>query len=252
MTTVALAHAERLPTLDAVADEKCALLRALPADGAAIYSLDSELLNARRGSFSAERVLSFGAGDGADLQLMARKLGPDMVTHCALGGAAGASLGFDLRLFGLGPALDAARRWRGACTARCARAAARSWQRSPTGPLAGRMRPCRARRSLLIDDSYNANPASMLSSLAALRELDHVLRQGRAIAALGDMAELGEHAQPSTRGSVASWCARCVSEALLCGPLMAHAARAAREEVTRLRARARTSARSDPESGVPG
>jgi UDP-N-acetylmuramoyl-tripeptide--D-alanyl-D-alanine ligase len=253
VTTVALAHAERLPTLDAVADEKCALLRALPADGAAIYSLDSEPLSARRESFSAERVLSFGAGEGADLQLTKRTLGPDMITHCVLGGAAGASLGFDLRLFGLGPALDACAALavvlalHGAPALRPAAAALTKLE-----PLPGRMRPCKGRGgSLIIDDSYNANPASMLSSLSALRELA-TLRQGRAIAALGDMAELGDHSEAEHAGVGRELVRAGVSEALLCGPLMAHAARAARDEVTRLRAKGpHVEHRSNPEACVP-
>jgi UDP-N-acetylmuramoyl-tripeptide--D-alanyl-D-alanine ligase len=41
---------------------------------------------------------------------------------------------------------------------------------------------------LLVDDCYNANPASMRAALATLRTL---AGSGRAVAALGDMLELG-------------------------------------------------------------
>jgi UDP-N-acetylmuramoyl-tripeptide--D-alanyl-D-alanine ligase len=41
---------------------------------------------------------------------------------------------------------------------------------------------------LLVDDCYNANPASMKAALLTLRQL---AGQGRALAALGDMLELG-------------------------------------------------------------
>lgn len=48
---------------------------------------------------------------------------------------------------------------------------------------------------LLVDDSYNASPASMASSMARVAEL-HALKQlnGRKIAVLGDMLELGKEA----------------------------------------------------------
>jgi UDP-N-acetylmuramoyl-tripeptide--D-alanyl-D-alanine ligase len=46
----------------------------------------------------------------------------------------------------------------------------------------------------LIDDSYNANPSSVSAALGVLAEL-----QGRRWLALGDMAELGAHAEASHR-----------------------------------------------------
>jgi UDP-N-acetylmuramoyl-tripeptide--D-alanyl-D-alanine ligase len=49
---------------------------------------------------------------------------------------------------------------------------------------------------VLIDDSYNANPASMATALAALSE---VREQGRAVAVLGDMLELGIGAEEAHR-----------------------------------------------------
>jgi UDP-N-acetylmuramoyl-tripeptide--D-alanyl-D-alanine ligase len=49
---------------------------------------------------------------------------------------------------------------------------------------------------VLIDDSYNANPASMA---AALKTLKDVTEQGRAAAALGDMLELGAGTEEAHR-----------------------------------------------------
>ena len=46
-------------------------------------------------------------------------------------------------------------------------------------------------RALLIDESYNANPASMRAALALLAQAP-VGRRGRRIAVLGDMLELGD------------------------------------------------------------
>ena len=46
----------------------------------------------------------------------------------------------------------------------------------------------------LIDESYNANPASMAASLAMLKATP-VAEGGRRVAVLGDMLELGKHAE---------------------------------------------------------
>lgn len=46
----------------------------------------------------------------------------------------------------------------------------------------------------LIDESYNANPASMAASLAMLKSAD-IGETGRRVAVLGDMLELGKHAE---------------------------------------------------------
>jgi UDP-N-acetylmuramoyl-tripeptide--D-alanyl-D-alanine ligase len=49
---------------------------------------------------------------------------------------------------------------------------------------------------VVLNDAYNANPASME---AALRALAHIPVGGRRIAVLGDMRELGEHAEGAYR-----------------------------------------------------
>ena len=47
---------------------------------------------------------------------------------------------------------------------------------------------------VLIDESYNANPASMRAALDLLAQASPPLPHGRRIAVLGDMLELGESA----------------------------------------------------------
>lgn len=57
-------------------------------------------------------------------------------------------------------------------------------------PYQGRFQMERLNNITIIDDSYNANPASMK---AALETLSQVAAEGHRIAVLGDMLELGEH-----------------------------------------------------------
>ena len=58
---------------------------------------------------------------------------------------------------------------------------------------------CPAGRRLLIDESYNANPASMRAALALLGQRP-VGARGRRIAVLGDMLELGPRGRALHRG----------------------------------------------------
>jgi UDP-N-acetylmuramoyl-tripeptide--D-alanyl-D-alanine ligase len=103
--------------------------------------------------------------------------------------------------------------------------------------LPGRMRPrSGVHGALVIDDTYNANPASMASSLRTLTELAQ-LRGGRAIAALADMAELGDHSQAEHERIGREVVELGLSDVFFCGPAMAHAARAARDEVRARRAK---------------
>jgi len=68
---------------------------------------------------------------------------------------------------------------------------------------------------VLIDDSYNANPASMAAALETLRE---VREEGRAVAVLGDMLELGEGSEAAHR-ELGRLAARCVERLYLLGDL---------------------------------
>ncbi|MSN25947.1 MAG: UDP-N-acetylmuramoyl-tripeptide--D-alanyl-D-alanine ligase [Geobacter sp.] len=69
-------------------------------------------------------------------------------------------------------------------------------------PYKGRFQTEQLDGITLIDDSYNANPASVK---AALETLSQVATEGRRIAVLGDMLELGEHEAEAHRtiGTVA-------------------------------------------------
>jgi UDP-N-acetylmuramoyl-tripeptide--D-alanyl-D-alanine ligase len=71
----------------------------------------------------------------------------------------------------------------------------------------------------LIDDSYNANPASMAAALSVLGQTGDAPR-GRRIAVLGDMLELGASGPDLHRGLVDPILANKVDLVFCCGPLM--------------------------------
>jgi UDP-N-acetylmuramoyl-tripeptide--D-alanyl-D-alanine ligase len=79
---------------------------------------------------------------------------------------------------------------------------------------------CRRRQALLIDESYNANPASMRAALALLGQAA-VGPRGRRIAVLGDMLELGPRRRAASRPGRAGQ-GQCVDLVFCCRPADAH------------------------------
>ena len=77
---------------------------------------------------------------------------------------------------------------------------------------------------LIIDDCYNANPMSMKASLDVLHD-----GEGRRVAILGDMGELGEN-EISLHEEVGEHAAKCGIDVCICvGELSLHIAEAARK-----------------------
>ena len=82
--------------------------------------------------------------------------------------------------------------------------------------IAGRTNLIECGGLMIIDDCYNANPVSMRASLDVL-----ALAEGRKIAVLGDMGELGENERELHRGVGAYAAAKGIDMVLCAGPLSA-------------------------------
>jgi UDP-N-acetylmuramoyl-tripeptide--D-alanyl-D-alanine ligase len=74
-------------------------------------------------------------------------------------------------------------------------------------------------RILLIDESYNANPASVRAALAAMATVPRV-DFPRRVAVLGDMLELGQAAADLHRGLKEAVDGAGVDLVFACGPMM--------------------------------
>jgi UDP-N-acetylmuramoyl-tripeptide--D-alanyl-D-alanine ligase len=72
----------------------------------------------------------------------------------------------------------------------------------------------------LIDDSYNAHASSMEAGLSTLAQLSPLLPNGRKIAVLGDMKELGEQSEDLHKGLFPLLQNAKVDVLFACGPHM--------------------------------
>lgn len=206
ITAVSPVHAEFFDSIDALASEKGMIVRALTPQGAAVLNGDDPRVMAQKGEATA---LAYGFGDGADVRAENMRVetredyafDPDeefCVTR------------FELVIDGeRAPVALTNHLGRGAVYAALAAAAVgRRFGRSVDdivaglaafAPQAGRMRPLPGiKGSLLLDDSYNAAPASMAAALETLR-LFSPAEGARRVAALGSMAELGSYSENEHR-----------------------------------------------------
>ncbi|MCY7398654.1 MAG: UDP-N-acetylmuramoyl-tripeptide--D-alanyl-D-alanine ligase [Sphingomonas bacterium] len=191
ITTIAPAHIEQLGSIEAIADAKAEIFEGLEPGGIAIIPEDTpqrnRLLKAAR--HLADRIITFGSGEAdivavhavrsdnggslvtarlidSELTFTIAQRGDHWVSNALAVLAVVEAVGADLAIAGLALA--------------------------DMGGLKGRGERHRLAAGdghyLLIDESYNANPASMAATLKALGEERDVDRR---IAVLGPMRELG-------------------------------------------------------------
>jgi UDP-N-acetylmuramoyl-tripeptide--D-alanyl-D-alanine ligase len=183
VTNVGPSHMERMGTIEAIAEAKSELVQALPADGHAILNIDDARVRAMA-DVTPARLFFYGLDPAADLWA-------DSIESRGLEGIAfrahhaGESVVLKLPLLGR----------HSVHTALAATAAGLllglGWDAIVEG-LRDESAQLRllavpgANGATLIDDTYNASPASSLAALNLLAELE-----GRRIVVLGDMLELG-------------------------------------------------------------
>ena len=232
VTTVAAAHLENFVSVDDIAHEKAAIFAGLEPGGVAIHNGDiaSAPILAAAADLAADRVISFGTGPGNHHRLLATDLHETVtVAHARAWraplvfklGAVGRH--FALNALAVLAAVDALGADRGIAVTDLA-----GW-RPPAG------RGTRVTLELdsaeenwtidLIDDAFNANPASMeaaLEVLAAARPHHDIGRiaRGRRVAILGDMLELGPDAARLHAGLAELAAMRDIDEVHCVGPLM--------------------------------
>ncbi len=215
ITSVDEAHLERLGGIDGVAKEKMSLLGHVRSDGLAVVNVDRpEIRPFLRGATRA-RILTVGMSADARLNVAGAR-GDINSTRFVLDGR----FTVELPMPGLHHATNAA----------AAFAVARWFGVAPEEiigrlktftPQAGRTRVLRIGRVTVVDDTYNANPASMAAAVETLRRC----AGGRRVFVMGDMLELGKAGASFHRQAVASALDAGIEVLVAVGPAMAEATR---------------------------
>ena len=185
ISSIGPAHIEFFADQAAIAAEKAELIAALPSEGVAVLNADDEwsrrvanrtqarvVWTGADSTWRADEVrieaggLSFRLSHGSEaVAVRLPVINRVMVQNALLAAAAGSECGLTLEEIARG--LESVQ-------------------------LPGaRMQVVKARGAAIINDAYNANPASMKAALVALKEFPGVERR---LAVLGSMGELGQHA----------------------------------------------------------
>jgi len=182
ITNASAAHLAGMGSVDQVVETKGELVEALPEHGVAVLNADDRAFPKWCRRAAGRRVVSFGTASDADVRVL--PAGPGQLRlawgqqHWQLpfrlqgehnrmnaAAAAAACVALELELADLLPVLS----------------------RVDAEP--GRLQPRRRKDGLLVvDDSYNANPASARMAVASLMQLEVA---GRRHLVMGEMAELG-------------------------------------------------------------
>lgn len=223
VTAIAPVHLEYFASVEAIADAKAEIFEGVEPGGAAVVNRDTPHFERLAGHASAAgigRIVGFGEHEKADARLIQCALQPaNSTVHARILGAdvtykIGAP-GRHLVLNSL--AVLAAVSLAGADLALAALALAELQPASGRGTRIALALP--GGPGILIDESYNANPVSMRAALAILGQSE-IGPNGRRVAVLGDMLELGDQAEALHRELLEPIVANSVDMVFCSGPSM--------------------------------
>jgi len=194
ITTIAPAHIENLGSMEAIADAKAEIFAGLEPGGTAVIPTDTPYFKRLRDHAlrAGAKVISFGSAEHADVRLL------DAIPSANGGSLVTADLGTTRMCYSVA---EPGEHWIANSLAVMATVRAAGGDLGAAGLALAEMGGLKGRgarhqikapggKALLIDESYNANPASMRATLRALGQTPATRR----IAVLGSMKELGDFA----------------------------------------------------------
>ncbi|MGX5774248.1 UDP-N-acetylmuramoylalanyl-D-glutamyl-2,6-diaminopimelate--D-alanyl-D-alanine ligase [Methylorubrum zatmanii] len=225
ITTVEPVHIEHFRSLSAIADAKGEIFSGLKPGGVAVINRDNanfERLLAHAQASKAGRVITFGEHAAADVRANRILTRPDVSVVDA--SVMGIPVTYQLGTPGRHVAMNslgvlACIHALGADLARAALSLA--GLKPPVGRGERTALRIGGGEAFLIDESYNANPASIRAAFATLAGVE-TGPKGRRIAVLGDMKELGAAGEAHHRELAEAVAANGIDLVFTAGPLMAH------------------------------
>lgn len=223
ITTVEAVHMAFFDSVEQIADAKGEIFDGLQEGGVAILNRDNphfDRLRAKAEASGAGRIISFGEHENAEARLDKVALKEDC--SCVSAMICGQPVTYKLSVPGRHIVMNSLAMLAVVHALEADLALAALAMANLKAPK-GRGERHRVETPLgaftVIDESYNANPASMEAALAALGQAKPAGR-GRRIAVIGDMLELGEDSIAMHRGLAAPIKATGTDLIFACGPHM--------------------------------
>ena len=186
VTAVAAAHTERVGGIEGVAKAKAEMVQALPSSGYAILNADDDRVR-NMGSLTQAQVLTYGVHESADVRIITCEL-DEMARASVTATTPWGTVSWAMSVPGAHMALNAvaAIAVSGVCGVNIHSAAA-ALEQSFVSPM--RMQVMTTDDGMtIVNDAYNANPASMRAALDTLVGI----KASRHIVIAGQMAELAD------------------------------------------------------------
>lgn len=207
INNAAAAHLEGLGTVAAVAEAKGEIFEGLDENGVAVINVDDRYAQLWLALAESKRVITFGLDGSADVSASCELFKEYSLVHAT---ALSDQFTFRLSVPGKHNVANALAAIAVAVAKGC------SVNQIIQGlekyrPIAGRLKTLKAGRLTIIDDTYNANPASMRAAV------DVLAAHQNATLILGDMGELGMSTQAEHESLGAYISSRGISRVLACG-----------------------------------